>query len=137
MRTFLGYVLVAAAIGVLYGIVTFAPVYLDHFDAKDIVNTSFNRFKEFPDVESFKQDMLWRLNTVEWATHKETDDFGNVEDKRGLGLEEDALVVEFDQRSKNLHVKLTYDRTVHLRPTDKVKVMRFVYEFTKVPPNLL
>lgn len=136
MRTFLGYLLVAAGIAALYGVIRFAPLYIDHLSVKDIVNSNLNRYREFSDVAGAKNDLLMRLNTVEWTTHKVTDEFGNTEDKAGLGLEEEAVEYDFEPRTKTAHIKVSYDRQVKLVPTEKIRVVHFVYEVSQVPPNL-
>lgn len=136
MRTFLGYLMVAAGLGALYAVIMFAPLQIDHFSVKDIINSSHNRFRELGTVENLRLDLFRRLNSVNWAKHTEVDDFGAAVEKDGLGLEDEAIETEFDERTKRLRIKVKYDRVVRLKPTDKVRVFHFVYEKDEVPPNL-
>lgn len=136
MRKLLGYLTVLAIFAALYAVVIFTPIYLDHFDMKDICNSSFNAFRELGTPETFKADLLRKLNMVEWATHPEQDEYGAVTEVKGLGLTDDDVLVEFDDRTKVLSVKVTYVRRVLLKPTDKIRVMNFSFERKERPPNV-
>ena len=135
MRTFLGYVTVAAVLAGLYSVVMFVPLYLDHFDAKDIANATFNQYRDLQ-TEGVKSYLLQQLNVVKWATHEELDEEGNTVVKPGLGLTPEELTVEFDEKTKNLWIHFEYQRKVVLKPTDKVKVFKFVYDHKERPPNV-
>lgn len=135
MRKFLGYLMVLGVLAALYSVVIFSPFVIDHMSAKDLVNSTFNSFREFP-PEAFKKVLLDRLNQVDWATHPEADDFGEVKEMRGLGLTEDDVFVEFDDRTKILDVRVTYTRRVQLKPTDKIKVLKFTIARKEKPPNV-
>lgn len=136
MRTFLGYVLVAAVIAGLYSAVMFLPIYLDHFDAKDTANATFNQFRDLG-VDGVRSYLVQQFNEAKWATHEETDEEGNVVVKPGLGLTGEDITVEFDENTKVLWVHLEYQRKVVLKPTDKVRMIKFVFDRKEKPPNVL
>ena len=135
MRTFLGYVMVAALLAGLYAVIMFAPIYIDHMDAKDLVNSTFNQFREFG-PEQFKIELLRRFLNVQWETHRVENEYGEVTMEKGLLLDPEQVLVEFDDRTKVLHVRVEYERRVVLKPTDKVHVMKFVIERNEKPPNV-
>ncbi len=135
MRTFLGYLIALAVLGALYAVVMFGPLWIDHLAAKDLVNSTFNQFRDLG-PERFKGELLQRLNLVDWATHQEQDDFGAVKEVQGLGLTDEDVFVEFEEASKILWVKVNYTRRVVLKPTDKVRVFKFSIERKAKPPNV-
>ncbi|MBE2251740.1 MAG: hypothetical protein IAE78_19535 [Myxococcus sp.] len=135
MRKFLGYLMALSVFAALYAVVMFMPIVIDHGSAKDLVNSTFNAFREYgPD--QFKVELLRRLNEVTWATHIEEDEYGEKKEVTGLGLGEDDVFVEFDDRTKVLWVKVSYVRRVVLKPTDKVRVVKFTIERKEKPPNV-
>ncbi|MDP1915204.1 MAG: hypothetical protein Q8L14_03085 [Myxococcales bacterium] len=135
MRKVLGYLVALSVLAALYAAVMFGPLWLDHFDAKDLVNSTFNQFRELG-PEQFKAELLRKLNLVEWATHKAPDEDGVMQDVKGLGLTDDDIFVEFEERTKILWVKVTYTRRVVLKPTEKVRVFKFTIERKEKPPNV-
>lgn len=135
MRKLLGYLVALGVIAAIYAAAMFGPLWLDHFDAKDLVNSTFNQFRELG-PEQFKIELLRKLNLVDWATHQELDEDGVMQEVKGLGLTDDDIFVEYDERTKILWVKLTYTRRVVLKPTDKVRVFKFTIERKEKPPNV-
>ena len=135
MRKLLGYLAALGVLAAIYAAVMFGPLWLDHFDAKDLVNSTFNQFRELG-PEQFKVELLRKLNLVDWATHQELDEDGLMKEVKGLGLTDDDIFVEYDERTKILWVKLTYARRVVLKPTDKVRVFKFTIERKEKPPNV-
>lgn len=135
MRTFLGYVMVAALLAGVYAVVTFVPIYLDHMEAKDLVNSTFNQFREFgPD--QIQGEFIRRFLQVQWETHPVENEYGEVTQEKGMLLDPEQVFVEFDDRTKVLHVRVTYERKVRLKPTEKIHVMKFVIERKEKPPNV-
>lgn len=135
MRKLLGYLAALGVLAAIYAAVMFGPLWIDHFAAKDLVNSTFNQFRELgPD--QFKIELLRKLNLVDWATHQEQDDYGAMRDAPGLGLTDDDVFVEFEDRTKILWVKVNYTRRVVLKPTDKVRVFKFSIERKEKPPNV-
>jgi hypothetical protein len=135
MRTFLGYVMIATLLGGLYALVMFGPLYVDHLEAKDICNSAFNRFKDVG-AEGLKDDVLTRLNRVDWATHEERDpETDEMVVKPGLGLTEEDVLVEVDEQAKKVFLRVDYQRKVVLKPTEKVRVFKFHFERRDTPPN--
>jgi hypothetical protein len=135
MRTFLGYVMIAGLLAGLYATVMFGPLYVDQMHVKDICNSAFNRFKDVG-AEGLKADVLTRLNGVDWATHEERDpETDQVVVKPGLGLTEEDVLVEVDERAKKVFLRVDYQRKVVLKPTEKVRVVKFHFERRDTPPN--
>lgn len=135
MRTFLGYVMVAALLGALYAAITFGPVYVDHMDAKDLVNSTFNQFRDLG-AEQLQLELMRKFLMVPWETHPVENEFGEVVQEKGLLLTAEQVFVEYDERTKVLHVRVNYERRVQLKPTDKVRVLKFVIERKERPPNV-
>lgn len=136
MRTFLGYVMVAALLAGVYSVVIFAPIYLDHMDAKDLVNSTFNQFRELGSAEQMQGELIRRFLEVPWETHPVENEYGEVTQKKGMLLDPEQVFVEFDDRTKVLHVRIQYERKVKLKPADKIHVMKFVLERKEKPPNV-
>lgn len=135
MRKLLGYLVALGVLAALYAAVMFGPLWLDHFDAKDLVNSTFNQFRDLG-PEQFEAELLRKLNVVEWATHPELDEDGVTKEVKGLGLTDDDVFVEYEERTKILWVKVNYTRRVVLKPTDKVRVFKFTIERKEKPPNV-
>jgi hypothetical protein len=134
MRTFLGYLMVAGLLAALYGVIMFGPLYIDHMEVKDTCNAAFNRFKDVG-REGLQADVLDRLNRVPWATHEERDEMDQVVEKPGLGLTEEDVVVEVNEQLKQVFLKVDYQRKVVLKPTNKVRIVKFHFERRDTPPN--
>lgn len=135
MRTFFGYVVALAAIAGLWALITFAPYYLDHFDVKDVFNSTFNQFRE-AGPEHIRERLLSNLDNLSWPVHDEVDEFGETKSVKGFGLPEDAVTVDFNDQTKVLDLRLEYSRTVPLRPFNKVHVLKFVLQRKEKPPNV-
>jgi hypothetical protein len=136
MQKLLGYLTVLAVIAAIYAVVMFVPMYLDHFEVKDISNSTFNAYREMSSVEHFRNELLRKLNAVEWATHPEQDEFGVINEVKGLGLTAEDVFVEFDDRTKVLWVKFSYLRRIVLKPSQKVRTFRFDFERKERPVNV-
>ncbi len=136
MRTFLGYVTVAAVLTGFYLGVMFIPLELDHLAVKDIVNTTFHRFNTLGS-EGVHDEIVMNLRRVDWATHEAEDEYGVKQTVKGLDIADEQVEVEYDERTKKLRVRVNYDRIVRLRPSKEIHVSHFVFERIDVPPNVL
>ncbi|MCA3011304.1 MAG: hypothetical protein INH41_02780 [Myxococcaceae bacterium] len=135
MRTFLGWVMAAALVAGAYAAVMFIPLYLDHWEVQDIGNKTFNQFRDLG-VDGVRQAIRDALNRVTFMTHEEDDDFGGTKVVKGMGMTDEDVLVEYDEERKLLHVHFEYRRVVALKPTDKRRVVRFVYDKRGEPPNV-
>ncbi len=135
MRTLIGYLTVAALAAAAYLGVMFVPVYLDNLNARDIVNTSFNQYRDLRSLEALAETVLRQFNAVAWATHVVEDKNGEKQVVKGLGLTEDNLFINFNEETRTLTLRVTYSRTVQLKPTDKVRKVNFVVERVGQPPD--
>ncbi len=135
MRTLIGYLTVAALAAAAYLGVMFVPVYLDNLNARDIVNTSFNQYRDLRSLEALAETVLRQFNAVPWATHVVEDKNGEKQVVKGLGLTEDNLFINFNEETRTLTLRVTYSRTVQLKPTDKVRKVNFVVERVGQPPD--
>lgn len=136
MRKLLGYLAVLGVFAALYAVVMLGPLWVDHMSAKDLFNSSFNAYRELPIPDAFKGQLIRKFNAVEWASHQEVDDAGEVKEMPGLGLTDDDVIVEFDENTKVLWVKVNYSRRLVFKPTDKVRVFKFTLERKEKPPNV-
>jgi len=135
MRKLLGYLAALTALAALYAVVMFGPLWIDHMAAKDLVNSTFNQFRDLgPD--QFKGELIRKLNFVDWASHQEQDEDGSMKDVRGLGLTDEDVITDFEERTKILSVKVTYTRRVVFKPTDRFRVFKFSIERKEKPPNV-
>lgn len=135
MRTFLGWVIAAAVIGAIYAAVMFLPVYVAHFDVQDAANSAFNGFKDLGEA-GVRQVLLQQLNSEGFGHHEELDEDGAVVVKPGIGLKDDDLTVQFDDNTKILWVHLEYSKKVALKPTEKVRFVKFTFDRKEKPPNV-
>lgn len=136
MRTFLGYITVAAVLTGFYLGVMFIPLELDHLAVKDIVNTAFHRFNSLGSA-GVHDEIVMYLRRVDWATHEAEDEYGVKQIVKGLDITDEQVEVEYDERTKKLRVRVNYDRVVRLKPSKEIHVSHFVFERIDVPPNVL
>jgi hypothetical protein len=136
MKKLLGYLAVASLVTGLYLAFMFVPIYIDNLDAKDIMNTCFNQYRDMRSPEVLSETLLRQYNSVDWATHVEEDEFGEKKVVNGLGLTSDDLFIEFDERTKILTLRITYSRIVQLKPTEKLRKVTFVLDRVGKPPNI-
>ncbi|MBM4781557.1 MAG: hypothetical protein GQE15_28105 [Archangiaceae bacterium] len=135
MRTLLGYVLALAVVAGIWAGVTFVPFYFDHFEVKDVFNSTFNQFRE-TGPEHIKERLIDNLDNLPWAKHEELDQFGETQMVKGMGLPEEAITIDFNEQTKVLDMRLEYSRKVSLRPFNKVHILKFVLQRKEKPPNV-
>ncbi len=135
MRTFLGWVIALAVIGGIYAAVMFVPTYLENFDVKDVANSAFHSFKDTGEA-GLRVSVLDTLNSDRFGTHEEYDEDGVLVTKPGLGLKDDQLQVQYDEKTRTLWLHFEYSRKIVLKPSDKVKVLNFVFDRREKPPNV-
>ncbi len=123
--TLIALLLVGAA---AYWIVFFSGLYLDHIDVKEALAASISTYSlETP--EAARNKLIRRLETI--GDHLETSDDGVDEMVAGLAVNDDDVSFEFDPETKQLTVRVAYDRSVRLQPTKKVHTVHFVAERTE------
>ncbi len=123
--TFVGFLLLLGAIAGGYWLVMFVPLYIDQFEVQDAVNSAFNSYGVVNDAQ-LRVELEAKLREAKFTTHKEIDMMGNEVEKPGLLVTETNPMIEIDTVNRTLSVSYQYDRTVHLVPSDKIKVIHFV-----------
>lgn len=116
--------LIAAGV---YWLVMFVPVYLDHWEINDAVNSSYNAYGVSTDYV-MRAELENRIREVKFGTHKEIDMMGNEVEKPGLGVTPTNPLIEIDEAAKKIRIRYEYDRVVHLVPSQKIKVLHMVAE---------
>ncbi len=121
----IGLVLIAAVVAGLYWVFIFAPLYVDNFAVKEAVDAMYHQSGRWPD-ERLVSELVSRLNAPNVGTHKEDDGFGNVREVGGLGIKEEQVIVFRDTARNTISVQVDYWREVQLKPTSKIRTVRFV-----------
>ncbi len=123
----IGVAILLALAGGLWWLITFGPAYLDNLDARDAVAAGFSQAKLGDPPETVRDRIVAKLNDrVGW--HTEIDDWGNAKRVTGLGLTKENVIVDVDDVNKTVLVQVTYEREVPLKPTAKVRKLRFKVE---------
>jgi len=126
-------ILLLALGGGIYWAVTFVPTYYNNLDVREAVDAAFSRFT-VEGEDRAHQYLLSRLNrgTQEGIIghHFEVDEDGVEHEVPGLGVADEDVTFEFDERTSELTVRVEYDRVVVLRPFQKRRTLHFVVEKT-------
>ncbi len=117
--------MIGAAAG-LYWCFLFLPVYIDHWEVSDAVKTAFNAHGIVNNYV-LRSELEGKLKELKFATHTEIDPMTGTEvEKQGLAVSEVNPNIVIDDVSRILSIRYEYDRTIHLIPTEKIKVLHFV-----------
>ena len=126
-------VLGALAYGIWW-VVTFAPIYLDNIDVKDAVAGGFNESNRKDDI-STSGAIRAKCNMSTLGDHEEDDGYGTIKTVGGLGIKEENVTILRDEVTKRISIVVEYERKVLLRPTSKVKFVKFrVVKEGPIPP---
>lgn len=106
------------------------PLYMDNVDVREAADQAFNVY--VLDGEKAASEMLMlRLNgKIGW--HYEVDDEGVEQVKPGLGLTEDNYLIEFDEKTRKLTVRIEYQRTIEFAGLKKRKTYPFLAQKSAV-----
>jgi hypothetical protein len=126
-------ILGALAYGIWW-VITFSSVYLDNIDVKEAVDAGFNLSNRGDDV-AILNAILAKTNASTLGIHDETDEFGVVTQVGGIGLKEENITVTRDEVLKKISITVEYQRKVFLKPSAKVKYVKFrVQKEGPIPP---
>ena len=117
-----------AIAGVAFFAFHVGPLYIDNLEAREAANEGFNNY--FLRNEVYARDMLLaRLNDRSPNTsHYAIDDNGNEVVRPGYGLTQDNLSFIYNEQSKELTVRIEYDRMVVFSPLKKRKIYHLIAE---------
>ena len=114
---------------VVWAGIIFVPVWADNFDVKEGVAAAFNRAGRDSD-EQMRATI--RTYTEKVGTHKETDEFGYLVEKTGLGVTDEQITIERDTVRNRVLVQVNYVREVKLKPLKKV--VKWAFEVKREGP---
>ena len=115
-----------AVVAGLYWCALFLPVYIEHWEISDAVQSAFNSHGIVNNYV-MRSELEGKLRELKFVTHKEVDPMtGNEVDRPGLAVNETNPNIIIDDVSRILTIRYEYDRTIHLVPTEKIKVLHFV-----------
>lgn len=104
------------------------PVYMGNFDVKEKVGGAFNRFF-FDGEDNAKKSLLNQLNDLSTdVQHLEVDEEGNEKWVPGYGVDPDNVTFDYNESTKSLTVRVTYDRVVDFKPLKYRKVFHLTAE---------
>ena len=131
----LGVLILIGIAGAIYWGVMIGPLYLQRTDAKGELQVGFNKFG-LDKVPNIRKVMLLHFNDPElFGKNLQPNEQGVLVEVPGLGVTEDDLEYEPNDRLKELLVRLRYKRTIILRPTSKVKTYNFMVEVKGAYPH--
>lgn len=131
-------VLLLLAIGAgIWAAITFIPAYWDNLTVREVAHSAATRYPTSGE-DGVAAALLERLNdltmegTVGW--HFDVDEDGYEQKVPGLAVDPDNVQVSYDEEKRVVTVRVAYDRTVELKPSDERRVLHFVVEEqTKMP----
>ena len=120
--TYVVVVLLAAAGFYVYHV---APVYWDNLEAKEAAAEALNVYI-LKGEETARAGLMFRLNNNKSTSHYEVDDEGVESVKPGLGLKEENVTIDVDQKTNKISVRVEYDRVIEFKPLKKRKLFHLV-----------
>ncbi len=123
----LTFLLLIALVVSIWGAWLYVPLMLDHIDCKEVVSQAASSvFLDGPEIA--KARAMARLNgSIGW--HDALDPTtGQTKRAPGLGIDPDQLTIESDRDSNQVQVRLTYRRTIQLRPFQEWRSFDFAAE---------
>jgi hypothetical protein len=120
--------LIVALVAISFYVFHVGPLYWDNLEAKEAAAEAFNVF--YTDGEDLaRTKLLTRLNIRSTNTeHYEVDEEGVETIKPGYGLQDENIAFIYDEETKQLTVRITYDRIVEFKPFKKRKTYHLVAE---------
>ncbi|MBI3183087.1 MAG: hypothetical protein HYZ28_13195 [Myxococcales bacterium] len=116
--------LIVAALGGIYWVIFFAPVYLDNMDVKEAIEAAYNQSSQLGD-DPLRKFVLDRVNSSQLGNHREDDGYGNVKVVGGLGIKPEQITIERNEVTRRIRIQVEYAREVVLKPTSRVRTVRF------------
>jgi hypothetical protein len=120
--------LIVALVAVAFYVFHVGPLYWDNLEAKEAAAEAFNIY--YTDGEDIaRSKLMTRLNIRSTNTeHYEVDEDGVENIKPGYGLKDENVVFIYEEDTKKLTVRITYDRIVEFKPFKKRKTYHLVAE---------
>jgi hypothetical protein len=118
----------------LWWVVMFSGVYLDNLDIKDAVNGAYNESSRASDGVLISK-ILSAANSSTLGEHDEDDGYGTIKSMPGLGLKAEDITIARDDVRKTIKIAVEYQRKVLLKPTKKVKWVKFKIVKEGLAPN--
>lgn len=117
----LSVLVILAIAAAIYYVAIFSSVYLDNIDVTDAVVSAYNQSGQVPDeqIRGVLRDKLKRI-----GTHRELNADGELEEKMGLGVEDENVIYEVNP-DNTVTVQVKYVREVRLKPTSKWTKVKF------------
>ncbi|MBS1151376.1 MAG: hypothetical protein H6Q89_3074 [Myxococcaceae bacterium] len=116
-------ILGAVAYGIWW-VITFSGIYLDNIDVKDAVEGAYNLSNRQDDA-TIAGSIVGKTNLSTLGNHEEDDGYGTIKTVGGLGLKDENIVITRDEVAKRISIVVSYQRKVLLKPTSKVKFVKF------------
>lgn len=124
------YLVIALVVAVGFYAYHVGPLYYDNLEAKDAAGEAFAVYALSGEKVAHDK-LLIRLNARSPGTsHYEVDADGVEVIKPGYGLTDDNITFAFDEATRQLTVRIEYDRLVEFSPLKKRKSFHLVAEKT-------
>jgi hypothetical protein len=131
---FVALLMLLAIGGGVYLVAIYSGVYLDNLDVKQQMKAGFNDWG-VKNEATIRTQLLRKLNDKELGWHREEDEYGEEHVRPGLGITDEQLVIEADTVSRQLSMRLEYDREVQFKPSKKRKIVHFVVDVSGPFPH--
>jgi hypothetical protein len=116
--------LLGAVAAGIYWVFIFSPPYLDNLDVKEALNAAYNQAGRSTDAQ-LRAQIRAKLNDPKLGSHEQLDGFGNVRVVGGLGILDEQIVIERDEVSNWVQLRVEYEREIRLRPTERTHTLYF------------
>ena len=104
-----------------------APVYWDNLEAKEAASEALSMYILKGD-KTAREGIKFRLNGNVSVSHYEVDEEGVESIKPGYGILDENIVIDVDEKTNKIAVRITYDRIVEFSPLKKRKSYHLVAE---------
>ena len=115
-------ILIATFIAGLYALVVFAPIIGDNFNVQEAVAIAFNQAGKYSDDELRN---IIREKLVMVGTHLEDDGFGNLQEKMGLALTNEQIVIDRNEPAGTIRIQVDYSRDAEFKLIKRVVPVSF------------
>ncbi len=126
---------IAAIAGVVYWVMNYSSIYLDHMEVRDAVRGGIEGFGRRKSLGEVRLGIILKVNGPTCGEHKEDDGYGKITTIKGLGLKDENIIIERDDVQRTVRIAIDYDREITLRPQGKQKIVHFHYEATGPSPD--
>lgn len=120
-----GLLWLAVLAAIVYAAVMFSPLYLDNLDVKGAAARAVAQANKLTDV-AIQQYIVNQTERV--GTHFVEGEDGRLEERQGLGLAPEDILVERDPNGAYITVQVRYQRRVELKPFNRFSTVDFTVE---------